>query len=52
MALSILITVLTLQLFTRQLQAEAADHAWLEAWEKVRALHARRWVAGPLITSL
>ncbi|GAA5863436.1 hypothetical protein JCM1840_007528 [Sporobolomyces johnsonii] len=34
MALSVLITVLTLQLFTRQLQAEAADHAWLEDWEK------------------
>ncbi|GAA6000810.1 hypothetical protein JCM10207_004670 [Rhodosporidiobolus poonsookiae] len=30
MALSLLITLLTLQLFTRQLQAEAADHAWLE----------------------
>lgn len=34
MALSILITVLTLQLFTRQLQAEAADHQWLKDWEE------------------
>ncbi|SCZ92011.1 BZ3500_MvSof-1268-A1-R1_Chr5-3g08281 [Microbotryum saponariae] len=33
MCLSILISFLTLQLFTRQLQAEAADHAWLEDWE-------------------
>ncbi|GAA6030120.1 hypothetical protein JCM8097_009271 [Rhodosporidiobolus ruineniae] len=38
MGLSLLITILTLQLFTRQLQAEAADHAWLEgeAWSKYR----------------
>ncbi|KAL8291763.1 hypothetical protein RQP46_002021 [Phenoliferia psychrophenolica] len=39
MALSILITILTLQLFTRQLQAEAADHAWLEDWEKRHHVH-------------
>ncbi|ORY90745.1 hypothetical protein BCR35DRAFT_328506 [Leucosporidium creatinivorum] len=34
MALSILITLLTIQLFTRQLQAEDADRRWLEDWEE------------------
>lgn len=29
MTLSLVITMLTLQLFTRQLQAEGADHDWL-----------------------
>ncbi|GAA5896976.1 hypothetical protein JCM6882_007320 [Rhodosporidiobolus microsporus] len=40
MALSVLITLLTLQLFTRQLQAEAADHAWLEGetWATYRSV--------------
>lgn len=34
MGLSLLLTGMTLQLFTRQLQAEDADRRWLEDWEE------------------
>ncbi|ORY90717.1 hypothetical protein BCR35DRAFT_299281 [Leucosporidium creatinivorum] len=47
MALSVLITILTLQLFTRQLQAAAADHAWLEDWEKRHGVDERDCAHGP-----
>ncbi|KAM0751756.1 hypothetical protein T439DRAFT_218260 [Meredithblackwellia eburnea MCA 4105] len=39
MALSFLITILTLQLFTRQLQAEDSDNRWLADWEKRHQVH-------------
>ncbi|GAA5905406.1 hypothetical protein JCM6882_003151 [Rhodosporidiobolus microsporus] len=49
MALSLLVTVLTLHLFTRQLQASDADHRWLDDFEERHNLpkqdrsHGARW---------
>ncbi|MBW0495423.1 hypothetical protein O181_035138 [Austropuccinia psidii MF-1] len=49
MGLCIVITILTLHLFTRQLQAEDADHAWLIEFEERHQIeyqdraHGARW---------
>ncbi|GAA5856406.1 hypothetical protein JCM8547_008729 [Rhodosporidiobolus lusitaniae] len=49
MSLSLLVTIMTLHLFTRQLQASDADHRWLDDFEerhqlpKVDRSHGARW---------
>ncbi|GAA5971368.1 hypothetical protein JCM11641_008326 [Rhodosporidiobolus odoratus] len=49
MSLSLLVTLMTIHLFTRQLQASDADHRWLDDFEERHCLpkqdcsHGARW---------